>query len=222
MGAQTNAGGNFDWIAPIYDMLARVVFGRKLQQAQRVWLDQIPAEALVLIVGGGTGWILEQVLVYKPKRVVYLEASAQMLARASQRMIHQAVVGSVEFRVGDTTALLPGECFDVLITPFVLDLFSEESLQNDFIPSLLSVLTSTGLWLVTDFVNPTIGWQKVLLQTMIGFFRLVASIHVKQLANWQRCLTEAGLICIESQSQVGGMVSTEVWTKKGWPANDAD
>ncbi len=164
------------------------------------------------MVGGGTGWLLEQVLTHcQPRQVVYLEASAKMLARASRRVISHNVAGSVVFRVGDETCLKPGESFDVIMTPFVLDLFTEKYLQSGLIPQLQTVLNPSGFWFVTDFVNPQIGWQKLLLRTMIRFFRLTAGIKTVELADWQKLLAESGLHRNQQKVQVGGMVSTEVW-----------
>lgn len=134
-----------------------------------------------------------------------------MLALASKRVINHNVAGSVVFRVGDETCLKPEESFDVIITPFVLDLFTEEYLQAALIPQLQTVLNPDGLWFVTDFVNPRIGWQKLLLWTMIRFFRLTAGIETAELADWQRLLAESGLQRNQQEVQVSGMVSTEVW-----------
>ncbi|MFD2571875.1 class I SAM-dependent methyltransferase [Spirosoma soli] len=213
--AQVSApGGNFDWVAPGYDALSSVVFGQKLRQAQILFIDKIPPGASILIVGGGTGWLLEQVLTRcQPGRMLYLETSAGMVNLASRRMVKKALVGTVEFRVGDETTLRPDEHFDVLITPFLLDLFTEATLQSQLIPKLLNALTKDGLWLVTDFVCTDIWWQKALVRTMIQFFRITAGIETSQLVDWQRLLTEAGLTRTQRQPQVGGMVSAEVWSR---------
>ncbi|QMW05122.1 class I SAM-dependent methyltransferase [Spirosoma foliorum] len=214
MEAKTYTGGNFNWVAPAYDALAFIVFGRRLQRAQTVFLDRIPPNAIVLIVGGGTGWLLEQILLNcQPKHVVYLETSSRMLARASQRLVRKALVGSVEFRVGDESSVKPDERFDVILTPFVLDLFSEQTLHAVFLPRLRAGLKTGGIWLVTDFVQPKIWLQKGLLWTMIQFFRLTAGIQTTHLADWQKQLAKSGLTCEERQTQVGGMVSVEVWRK---------
>ncbi len=216
MGAKTNTGGNFNWVAPVYDTLAFIVFGHRLQRAQGVYLNRIPLGSSVLIVGGGTGWLLEQVLVRcQPKHTVYLETSSQMVARASRRMLRNALMGSVDFRVGDETALLPGDQFDVIITPFVLDLFTETTLQSSIIPPLLAALKPGGTWLVTDFIQPPAFWQKTLLWFMIRFFRLTAGIEATKLANWQECLRQTHLVREERQRRVGGMVSTEIWVGSG-------
>ncbi len=204
--------GNFDWIAPVYDLLAFAVFGRRLQQAQVVFLNQIPVGATILLIGGGTGWLLEQVLIYRqPRRVVYLEASAQMVARASRRIVRRATLGTVDFRVGDEKNLAADERFDVIITPFVFDLFTRQTLQNHFIPPLRNALKPGGLCLVTDFIKTLVWWQKALLWSMIRFFRLTANIEVRQLTDWQHQLREAGLVRQNHQLQVGGMVASEVW-----------
>ena len=210
---QTPAGKpDFDWVAPFYDSLAFLVFGHRLKRAQVVFLNQIPANARILLVGGGTGWLLQQVLTQcQPNHVVYLEASAKMLALASKRVINHNVVGSVTFRVGDETSLKPEESFDVIITPFVLDLFTGKYLQKTLIPQLHGKLKPGGLWLVTDFVPFVTGWRKMLLWTMIRFFRLTAGMKIRQLADWQKLLAESGLQRIEQRAQVSGMVSTEVW-----------
>lgn len=204
---------NFDQIAPVYDALASVVFGRSLERAQAVFLDRIPAGTSVLIVGGGTGWLLERLLATgQLSRIVYLEASARMLARATRRVLNRQRLGTVEFRLGDETALLPNEQFDVVITPFVLDLFTEQTLRTRLLPRLRMVLKPGGQWLVTDFV-PAIGWgRKTLVRAMIWFFRLTANIETRHLADWQLLMAETGLTLRERSPQVGGLVSTEVWS----------
>lgn len=191
-----------------------MVFGKSLKRAQVVFLSRIPAGASILIVGGGTGWLLEPLLdACKPGRIVYLESSARMLARATRRVLNRPVLGTVEFRLGDETSLRPDERFDVVITPFVLDLFTAETLRNRLIPRLHTALKPGGLWLITDFVPTGIWWQRALLWAMIRFFRLTAGIEIRQLANWPGLMTDAGLTLRERSPQVGGMVLADVWRR---------
>ena len=206
------SGGNFDLVAPLYDALSFAVFGRSLQQAQTIFLSAMPNDASVLIVGGGTGLLLEHVLLRcQPSRVLYLESSARMLGRASSRMLRRPLPGSVEFRLGDETALRPDERFDVIITPFVLDLFTEQTLAQRMLPRLRQALNPDGHWLVTDFVRTDKWTHQTLLWSMITFFRLTANIETRQLANWPRLLRDVGLTRLESRSAVGGMVVSEIW-----------
>ncbi|MCK8494304.1 class I SAM-dependent methyltransferase [Spirosoma sp. RP8] len=208
----TRSNVGFDWVAPIYDQLASAVFGKKLQKAQLTFLTDIPEAASILLVGGGTGWLLEQILVQcKPRRVLYLEASAKMVALASRRMAQKPLPGTVEFRVDDQLSLHPNEQFDVVITPFLLDLFTEKTVQSWLIPRLRHALRPNGRWLITDFVQTRVWWQIVLLWTMIHFFRLAANIQTKQLVDWPRLLAESGLALEKRQTHVAGMVVADVW-----------
>ena len=70
----------FDLIAPYYDSLARLVFGDSIRHCQLEYLDKIPPGAQVLILGGGTGWLLGELMKINPScRVWYLESSIKML-----------------------------------------------------------------------------------------------------------------------------------------------
>ena len=213
MISQTKAARtDFDRIAPVYDALSWAVFGRSLERAQTVFLDRVPAGASILIVGGGTGSLLERLLANRqPGRIVYLEASARMLALTSRRVLNRHLLGTVEFRLGDETTLQPGEQFDVVITPFVLDLFTTQTLRTRLLPRFRLALKPGGQWLITDFV-PAIGWgRKTLIQAMIWFFRLTANIEAHHLADWQPLMAEMGLTLWERSPQAGGLVSAEVW-----------
>ncbi|WP_461139957.1 class I SAM-dependent methyltransferase [Spirosoma pomorum] len=219
MNSLRAAGGNFNGVAPLYDALAFLIFGRRLERAQAVFLRpnarlSISKGASVLVVGGGTGRILEPLMQNcQPDRVVYLEKSARMLARASRRMAETALLGTVEFRLGDETALRPGERFDVVITPFLLDLFTETTLRNELLPKLDSVLAEGGYWLVTDFVRTGVWWQEMLLWTMIRFFRVTAGIETRGLADWQKLMSALGLRLRAFQPKLDGLVSTELYQK---------
>ena len=79
---------NFDSIAPFYDFLVKLVFGKKIWEAQRTHLNEIPENGSVLILGGGPGRILESL----PANinVTYLELSSKMIERAKR-------IGNAEF-----------------------------------------------------------------------------------------------------------------------------
>ena len=178
---------NFNLIAPVYDSLAKLVFGNAIQNSQRWLLQFIPAEAEILIIGGGTGWILTELLLQTNCRsVLYLEASEKMLnlSRKQYAKAHKRFHTKVEFRLGTETAILPTEQFDVVFTGFLMDLFQPQPLQS-LMDRLNETLQPNGLWLVADFQpqNATHFWQKVLLKTMVLFFKFVANLQADQLPN---------------------------------------
>lgn len=202
----------FDLIAPLYDTLSRVVFGRSLERAQLVFLPEIPLNASILLVGGGTGFLLAEVLTHcQPSRVLFLEASAKMLTRARRRVQQHPLVGRVEFRHGTEVSLPSGEVFGVVIVPFVLDLFPAATLRSNLLPPLLRATAPGGRWLVTDFIHSPSPRHRLILKTMYRFFRLVSGVEARQLPDWPRLLAEAGLTSEEQAVAAGGQVQTGWW-----------
>jgi ubiquinone/menaquinone biosynthesis C-methylase UbiE len=202
---------HFDAVTPVYDALSRLVFGRRLEQAQTVWLSQIQAGASVLVLGGGTGALLGPLLARQPGRLLFLEASRQMLARASQRMIREQLTGQVTFQHGTEQDLTATDSFDVIILPFVLDVFTESTVRERMLPTLLNALRPGGSLLLTDFVRTDRRWQRALIQVMIWFFRLTANLETRQLLDWQSIVAETRLSRAGQRPQVWGMVSAEWW-----------
>ena len=78
---------SYDIIADVYDRLAGIFIGKALRNAQIYLAQYIPAGAKILIAGGGTGWILEEItrLHDSGLQIDYLDISAGMIAKAKER-----------------------------------------------------------------------------------------------------------------------------------------
>ena len=78
---------NYDNAAWFYDGLSRLVFGKAIVNAQVYLLPYIQPASKILIVGGGTGWILEKVTALHPAtlKITYIEVSAKMMAISAKR-----------------------------------------------------------------------------------------------------------------------------------------
>ena len=204
----------FDRVASFYDALARLVFGNALRQAQQAALVGLPTGApKVLIMGGGTGWILEEVLRRCPHaQILYVEASAAMLqkSRAALSATHAA---QVEFRHGTERSLLASELFDVIITFFFLDLFEPERFAV-LVRQLNAARRQGGLWLLADFCKPPRWWQRALLAVMYQFFRLTTGISAQQLPAIHAELTKLGLRVRSQQGFYGGMIEASVFEEE--------
>ncbi|GAA4395574.1 hypothetical protein GCM10023187_02650 [Nibrella viscosa] len=161
------------------------------------------------MIGGGSGWLLREVLRRcKPRQIIYIEASARMLAKARKAVQED---GRVVFRLGNETVINPSERVDVVITPFFLDLFTEERLATSIVLRLRQTLKAGGLWLVSDFVQTNSWWQRLLLKVMYVFFGLTAGIEARRWPNWPRLLQQSGLQSGEQQERVSGQVITGWW-----------
>ena len=186
----------FDGVAWCYDALAGLVFGPALRNAQRAALAGLPPGAPhVLILGGGTGWVLTEVLRRRPAAtILYLEASPRMLARAATRLARHnpAMQAQVEFRHGTQAALRPDETFDALITFFVLDCVALPEL-----PAALNALAAArrpgSPWLLADFRPARHGWRRALLWLMYSFFRLTTGLRARTLPHLEAELAARGL-----------------------------
>jgi tRNA (cmo5U34)-methyltransferase len=186
----------FDRVAWFYDTLAGLVFGPALRRAQQAALAALPPGAPhILILGGGTGWVLAEVLRRRPQAtVLYLEASRAMLTRAEALLLQQLPThrAQVEFRHGTQAQLGASETFDVVITFFVLDCIA----AADFAPAvsrLYTALRPGGHWLVADFSQPRRWWQRLLLRLMYWFFRYTAGLTASRLPAYLPALQALGL-----------------------------
>lgn len=197
---------DFDKVAFIYDRLAKLIFGRSITESQKHFLNGIPTRAKVLILGGGTGWILEELLLLKPDvKVCYIEASIKMIERTKRRKTSGS---SVQFIHG-TEKYIPNDQFNVVITNFYLDLFTTESLKK-VVTGIKESLAPNATWIATDFRNRT-WWNKALLTLMYTFFQITTNIEARKLPDWNGVLLESGGRQTESKYLYGNFIEATVY-----------
>ena len=208
----------FHRVAYFYDRLARLIYGDALEQAQAALLPYLPPQGRVLVIGGGSGWLLEQLLkTGKQLDVLYLDAAPAMLQRAEQRYLNfrQPHQCRVTFRLGTEQTLQPQEQFDAIYTPFLLDLFPPHRLHQ-LMERLTAALTPTGSWLFTDFwpqQQPPPRWQKLLIRGMYAFFGAVSGVKAQQLPDYALHFSMLGFQEIYSRSFFKGMVQAKVFVR---------
>ncbi|GAB3901666.1 hypothetical protein GCM10028803_26750 [Larkinella knui] len=219
MAPHPRVDDGFDGVAPFYDALSRLVFGNSLRNAQAHWLHQVPEGAAILVFGGGTGWLLSRILTdCKPRKVIYIDASPVMISLSRKKVNNDS---RVDFRVGTQTALLANDRVDILFTPFILDLFTDNQLKNSLLPHLLPCLVTNGFWFCCDFVEPTRWWHRLLLWSQYRFFRTLSHIQADHLPNWLPLLNSLSNLRLgEIRSFYGGMVASGFWQKVASPEND--
>lgn len=191
--------GNYDPVAPYYDRLSKLVFGNQIRQAQLFLLQAIPPQASILIIGGGTGWILEDITRKQAGglQITYVEISEKMLRYAKNR--HSGTNQVVFIHEAIQEALLKGN-YDIVITPFLLDNFSDDTLGKVF-HKLNSHLKKEGHWLLADFQRPQKSMaQKLLLNTMYLFFRVFCRIEASKLPDSARLFQKHGYKIISQKS----------------------
>lgn len=193
--AQPAAGVDFDRVAGWYDSAARLIFGSVQREAQRAALAGLPPGApQLLIVGGGSGWVLGEVWRRRPgATVLYVDASAEMLRRAATLVQAQwpGHRGQVEFRHGTELTISPAETFEAVLAFFVFDCMTPAVLESA-VARLTASLRPGGRWLVAEFAPPRRWWQRLLQGTMYRFFRVAAGLAARQLPDYEAALARWG------------------------------
>ena len=201
---------NYDNSAVFYDRLSRLVYGRALVNAQVHFLPRIQANSKVLIIGGGTGWILEEITRIHASglHITYVEISANMMALSRKKNIGSNNVTYIN-QPAEEVAL---KGFDVVITPFLFDNFTEANLAVIF-GHIHQSLKPGGTWLNTDFQLTGKWWQAVMLKTMLLFFKILCGIESWRLPDVAKQFSTAGCKIEEEKCFFGDFVITRVYKK---------
>jgi ubiquinone/menaquinone biosynthesis C-methylase UbiE len=175
---------DYDRIAGNYDALSRLLFQKAIVRSQQSLFPFLSAPATVLIVGGGTGWILEEIAKIHADglQITYLDLSANMIALAKNRDWKQNAVTFVQSDIREYESEMR---YDFVITPFLFDNFKPTHVHSIF-DRLDRLLAPNGLWLYADFhvQNNVNGiWQKALLKCMYLFFRFIANVETTVLTD---------------------------------------
>jgi tRNA (cmo5U34)-methyltransferase len=201
---------NFNFLAPIYDGLAKIIFGGSLRKAQLLYLEEIPKNSHILILGGGTGWILEELdRLDKLLRITYVELSKTMMSKSMAKAPFKNI--EVKFLHGDAIDLDLPLC-DVLVTNFFLDVFTEENLRL-IMAKLNAVLLPNGRWLCTDFVLIGHFLKKMLIKFMYLFFRITANLEGNRLLDFEKYFEELEFKKARSKKYYAGMIEAACYSR---------
>jgi len=205
---------NYDKIANHYDTLSRLVFFKSQVNAQVNQLQYIPKDSSVLIAGGGTGWILEEITKIYPSglKIVYVEISAKMIALSQKREFKNNQVKFVNLGIEDFST---DTVFDVVLTPFLFDNFAEQRAAKVF--NLLNAsLKKDGLWFLVDFsLNKNNGnwWKWLLLKSMYSFFKLLGIVEANQLIDMNPYFLNADYQVLELRLYYGNFIKAVIFKK---------
>jgi len=200
---------NYNSVSFFYDPLSRLLFGKALVNAQVYLLKQITPGSRIIVVGGGTGWILDEITKLYPSglNITYVEMSEKMMGVSMKRSIGANVV---DFVNNDVRKLTTPILFDVVITPFLFDNFSQQNAETLF-EHLYSLAKPKGFWLYCDFQLTGKWWQNILLRSMLIFFRTMCNIEANKLPDMQKSFSAAGYNLVAQQTFFGNFVFSGVY-----------
>jgi ubiquinone/menaquinone biosynthesis C-methylase UbiE len=203
--------GNYDNSAAFYDNLSRLVFGKALVMAQVHLLSHIPANSNVLIIGGGTGWILEEITKLNSSglNISYVEISEKMTDISRKRNVGNNRVTFINKPIQQI--MLNQQ--HVIITPFLFDNFTETNLHPLF-AHIHSMLKPGGLWLNTDFQLTGKWWQYILLKSMLLFFKVLCGVESWRLPDVEKQFNEYEYRIIEAKTFFSNFIVTKMYRKQ--------
>lgn len=205
---------DYNPIAPFYDRLSKLVYGDAIVEAQKFLIASIPVSAKILIAGGGTGWILEEVskVHFSGLDITYVDSSQRMIALSKKR---NAANNVVSFINSDIMGAPLNKVFDVVITPFLFDNFSNRTAKILF-DKIERSLSPSGFWLFSDFqvINNSRVWQKLLLKAMYLFFRTICKIEASRLPDINSLFDNCRYTTIASKTFFHNFILSVVYRRK--------
>lgn len=196
----------FDRLAPIYDSLARLVIGKSIQTSQLHFLHHLKQKQRLLILGGGTGWILPFIFEVNPSLAIdYIELSPKMLGKAKLNTNEKQNIRFIE----GTESSIEDEKYDCVITNFYLDLFSDEHLAG-VVVQIKEHLQPNASWFATDFVSEK-KWHRIMLWVMYRFFSITTGLKTGSLPAWQETLKQVDGRLVDSKRGCHGFIKATVF-----------
>jgi ubiquinone/menaquinone biosynthesis C-methylase UbiE len=202
---------NYDRIATVYDRLSRLIFGRAQVDAQVYLIKHIPPGASVLIVGGGTGWILEEIVRIHTSglMITYIDASERMATLARGRKVAGNKITYIAAPIEEVALAFN---YDVVLTPFFFDNLVQQSAEMVF-GQINERLSANGLWLYCDFQQTGVWWQRSLLRVMYLFFRTLCGIVASRLPDMEHVFTGAGYSRADERTFLRCFIVSRIYKK---------
>ena len=202
---------NFDLVAPYYDRLVRLVFGKSMIQAQTYFLKKIAPGSSVLVLGGGTGLWLNHLLSLNPGcKIIFIDSSEKMIEQAKRFTNNSS---RIDFRLGNENSMNADDQFDVVVAYCYLDLFSD-NLLPEIISKIRNKTSNGAQWIVVDFVS-TSWWHSAMIFIMYSFFRITAGLANGKLPDWEQILKQSNLTRVEEKFFYAGIIKSAVFVDSG-------
>ena len=189
-------------IAPVYEFFSHLVFGKDFQRSKTAFLDRIQPGNTVLVLGGGTGSILPE-LVNRcgiSGRILYMETSWEMLRRSRQQLKPSAAA-RVDWVHSSQVSDLPALKVDAIISHYLLDVLSDNDIDRLFLEIQPRIHWET-CWIFADFFPK--ADREWLLVAMIYLFRLLTRHPRKDLPEYHSYFQKWGWKQVDSVSFQGG------------------
>ena len=150
---ETATTDHYGLLAPFYERLGSLLFGNEFQASKLAFLDSIGRGDQVLVLGGGAGSNMREILnrCGSKGKVIYMEASASMI-RECQSGLSMDLLQQVTFIHAASFEALPDMKFDVVFTQYFLDVLPDEKIDQLF-RKIQTKVKAHSHWIFADFLS---------------------------------------------------------------------
>lgn len=142
-------------VAWCYDALATALSGGAIERSKLARLDELEPGCRVAVAGAGTGSDAVAAAL-RGARVTAIDVAPAMLARLGRRA--ERAECEVELRCEDLFEHTPDEPYDVVMAPYILNVFGEKEARAA-LGRLVAWLRPGGILLIADFAPASSAWS---------------------------------------------------------------
>ncbi|HVA98541.1 MAG TPA: class I SAM-dependent methyltransferase [Bacteroidia bacterium] len=210
-----------NFLTPIYQLISRFIFANQIFKSQIYYLSELKNASSVLIVGGGNGDLLLELLKQKTAtNYYYLDLSDKMISYTKKRVekMYPKQLNTITFHCGSEKNLPENIFFDVIITPFVLDFFSGTDLKK-MMQQLDEKLAPKGKWLMIDFNIPAkpkwmTFFSKIIIRFLYFFFNIFCALGVRELPCFEKYFFDLGYQSHAKKYFLNGLLISQIYMRE--------
>lgn len=201
---------NYNFIAPYYHSLSRIIFLNRQHLAHFPILDYLEEGDKILWIGGGAGKFIPELEKLNIKlEIDYVDFSSEMIKMAKKEKLNNLKINFITSDIFDFD--LQKE-YDVVMTTFLFDHFNQE-LAVKLYSKLKESLKLNGIWFYVDFTQNQRKWQKGITTLMLLFFRIMIGLNIKQLPV-MKPIFETNFQLVHQRYYFRKYIESFVWRKK--------
>ncbi len=207
----------FNTIAPFYNVVSTVFSFNQIHKSQTWLLSKKMQFSKSLIMGGGDGkFLLEAMKQGLSDQYYYIDISDAMIKLARSKIEKQlpSLLNSVVFICGSYQDISATGKFDLIVTPYFLDCFSEDELSI-ITAKLHAHLTIEGTWFFTDFNIPEDSFRtfifKNIIRLLYGIFDLFCNWELNRLPDFSKEFCKYGFTILHEKYFLGGLLVSRIY-----------
>ena len=212
----------FNKIAPFYHAVSMICSFNRIHKSQIWLLSKGMKFSKVLIIGGGDGrFLLEAMKQGLSEQYYYIDISNAMIKLAQGKIEKQSnlSLNSVVFICGSYQDIPKNRKFDLIVTPYFLDCFSDDELFL-VVAKLHTQLTIEGTWFFTDFNIPEDITRsfifKNIIQILYRFFNLFCDLEVNHLPDFNKEFCKYKFSILHEKYFLGGLLVSRIYKKSSF------